>query len=92
MPKNMLINWKGYREEHVNLFYRAMIPDIRLKKLNLMLLEKRRILTDVTFLYKVLNGDINIDVSKIIDFYSEADCFSPMSKDILNFKESIHQN
>ena len=39
--------------------------DIRLKKFNLMSLEKRRLLTDVTFLYKVNNGNINIDVSKI---------------------------
>ena len=35
--------------------------DIRLMKLNLMSLGKRRSLTDVTFLYKVLNGNIDID-------------------------------
>ena len=29
-----------------------------LKKLNVMSLEKRRSLADVTFLYKVLNGNI----------------------------------
>ena len=45
-----------------------------------MLLEKRGLLTDVTFLYKV-NSGINIDVSKILDFHSEADHFSPRSKD-----------
>ena len=33
--------------------------DIRLKKLNLLSLEKRRSLADVTFLYKVLNGNID---------------------------------
>ena len=44
--------------------------DIRLKRLNLMSLQKRRSLTDVTFSYKVLNGNINIDVSKIIDFHA----------------------
>ena len=27
-----------------------------------MSLEKRRLLTDVTFLYKVLNGNIDVDV------------------------------
>lgn len=42
--------------------------DIRLKKLNIMSLEKRRLLTDVTFLYEVLNGNINTVVDKIIDF------------------------
>ena len=63
--------------------------DIRLKKLNLMSLEKRRSLTDVTFLYKVLNGNINIDVSKIIDFHSEADRFSLRSKDSLTLKKKF---
>ena len=41
-----------------------------------MSLEKRGLLTDVTFLYKVNNGIINIDVSKILDFHSEADHFT----------------
>ena len=49
--------------------------DIRLKKLNLLSLEKRRSLADVTFLYKVLNGNIDIDISNIIDFHLEADRF-----------------
>ena len=61
--------------------------DIRLKKFNLMSLEKRRLLTDVTFLYKVNNGNINIDVSKILDFHSKADCFSLRSKDFLTLKK-----
>ena len=34
-------------------------------KLNLMSLEKRRSLTDVTLLYKEVNGNIDIDISKI---------------------------
>ena len=38
-----------------------------LKKLNLMSLEKRRSLADVTFLYKVLNGNIDIDI--IMQFF-----------------------
>ena len=54
--------------------------DICLKKF-FMSLEKRGLLTDVTFLYKVNSGIINIDVSKILDFHSEADHFSPRSKD-----------
>ena len=52
-----------------------------------MSLEKRRLLTDVTFLYKVNNGNINIDVSKILDFQSEADCLSLRSKDFLTLKK-----
>ena len=50
--------------------------DIRLQELNLMSLEMRRSLADVTFIYKVLNGNIDIDISKILDFHSEADRFS----------------
>ena len=61
--------------------------DIRLKKLNLMSLEKRRSLTDVTFLYKVLNGNIDIDISRIIEFHSEADRFSLRSTDFLTLKK-----
>ena len=61
--------------------------DIRLKKLNLMSLEKRRSLADVTFLYKVLNGNTDIDISKIIDFHSEADRFSLRAKDSLTLKK-----
>jgi len=55
--------------------------DIRLKKLNFMSLEKRRSLTVMTFLYKELNGNIDIDISKIIEFHSEADRFSHRSMD-----------
>ena len=60
--------------------------DIRLKKLNLMSLEKRRSLIDVTFLYKVLNGNIDIDISRIREFHSEADRFSLRSTDFLTLK------
>ena len=58
-----------------------------MKKLNFVSLEKRRLLTDVTFLYKVNMGNINIDVSKILDFQSEAHRFSPRSKDFLTLKK-----
>ncbi|PFX11632.1 hypothetical protein AWC38_SpisGene24556 [Stylophora pistillata] len=61
--------------------------DIRLKKSNLMSLEKRRSLTDVTFFYKVLNGSIDINVSQIVDFYSETDRYSLRAKDILTLKK-----
>ena len=61
--------------------------DIRLKKLTLLSLEKRRSLTDVTFLYKVLNGNIDIDISRIIEFHSEADRFSLRSTDFLTLKK-----
>ena len=52
-----------------------------------MSLEKRRSLADVTFLYKVLNGNIDIDISKIIDFHSEADRFSLRAKDSLTLNK-----
>lgn len=85
IQKEILINWKGYREEQQNDPY-----DFRLKRLNLMSLHKRRLLTDVTFSYKVLNGNINIDVSKIIDFHSEADRFSLTKvQGLFNFKKKF---
>ena len=51
-----------------------------------MSLEKRSP-ADVTFLYKVLNGNIDIDISKIIDFHSEGDHFSLRAKDSLTLKK-----
>ena len=41
----------------------------------------------MTFLYKVNAGNINIDVSKILDFHSEADRFSLKSEDFLTLKK-----
>ena len=53
-----MISWKEYRGKQLNL--KSNDPyDIRLNKLNLMSLQKRRLLTDVTFLFKVLNGNIH---------------------------------
>ena len=66
--------------------------DIRLKRLNLMSLEKRRSLADVNFLHKVLNGNIDIGISKIIDFHLEADRFSLRAKDSLTLKGLVHDN
>ena len=36
-------------------------------------LEKRRLLVDVTFLYKALNEIIDSDVEPYVDFYKETD-------------------
>ena len=47
--------------------------DERLKCLNLLSLEKRRYLFDVTFLYKALYGYLNVDVSLFLNFYSQDD-------------------
>ena len=40
----------------------------RLKELNLVSLEQRRFIVDVTFLYKVLNGYFNVDFSSFLNF------------------------
>ena len=45
----------------------------RLKCLNMLSLEKRRYLFYVTFLYKALNGYLNIDLTPSLNFYSQAD-------------------
>ena len=41
----------------------------------------------MTLLYKVLNGNIDIDISKIIDFHSEADRLSLRAKDSVTLKK-----
>ena len=58
----------------------------RLKKLNLLPLEKRRSLADVTFLYKALHGIIDIDVEPYVDFYEESDHYSFRHNDKLTLK------
>ena len=57
--------------------------DERLKCLNLLPLEKRRYLFDVTFLYKVLNGYLNVDVSPFLNFYSQEDPYRLRGLDML---------
>ena len=62
--------------------------ETRLKKLNLMTLEKRRLLADVNFLFMALNGYIKISVHSFIDFYSEIDQFSLRHKDFHRIYDS----
>ena len=45
----------------------------RLKCLNMPSLENRRYLFDVTFLYKALNGYLNIESTRLLNCYSQAD-------------------
>ena len=45
----------------------------RLKCPKMLSLEKRRYLFDVTFLYKALNGYLNIDLTPLLNIYSQAD-------------------
>ena len=47
--------------------------DDRLHKLNLLTLEQRRFVDDVTFLFKTFNGHLDIDFSQFLDFYSQED-------------------
>ena len=58
----------------------------RLKKLNLLSLEKRRSLADVTFLYEALHGIIDIADEPYVDFYKETDHYSFRHNDKLTLK------
>ena len=51
-------------------------------------MEKRRLLADVTFLYKALHGIINIDVGPYVDFYKETDHYSFRHNDKLTLKHT----
>ena len=46
-----------------------------------MSLEQRRFLFDVLFLYKALNGYINIDLSTYVQFFSDSDRYPLRGKD-----------
>ena len=61
--------------------------ETRLKKLNLMSLENRRFLADVTIFKKALNGLSNIKIDTYVDFYSNADRYSFRNYDELSLKK-----
>ena len=61
--------------------------ETQLEKLNLLFLEKRRVLTDVTFFFKALKGLIDIDVLEFLDFYSNCDYYSLRHHDHLMLKK-----
>ena len=62
--------------------------DVRISKLNLLSLEHRRFLFDVLFLYKVLNGYIDIDMSAYVQFYSDTARYSLREKDSLTLMKN----
>ena len=47
--------------------------DVRLPKLNLLTVEQRRFVDDVTFFFKALIGHLDVDFSQFLDFYSQED-------------------
>ena len=62
--------------------------EVRISYLNLLSLEHRRFLFDVLFLYKALNGYINIDMSRYVLFYSDTARYPLREKDSLNLKKN----
>ena len=60
-----------------------------LKCLNMLSLEKRRYLFDVTFLYKVLNGYLNMHLTLSLNFYSQADPYKFRHVDDFSLKLNI---
>ena len=60
----------------------------RLRKLGLFLLEQRRLLLDVVFLYKAINGHLNIDVTPYLQFYTVHERYSLRGKDTLTIKKT----
>ena len=61
----------------------------RLKELNLVSLEQRRFIADVTFLYKVLNGYFNVDFSSFLNFYYPDDRYTFRSFDCLKLRTAL---
>ena len=47
--------------------------NVRLHKLNLLTLEQRHFIINVTFLFKAFNGHLDVDFSQFLDFYSQED-------------------
>ena len=58
------------------------------KKLNLLSLEQRRLLFDILFLYTVLNGHIDIDLSNNVQFFKESDHYMQRRKDDCALKKN----
>ena len=56
--------------------------------LNLLSLEQRRFLFHVLFLYKALNGYINIDLSTYVQFFSDSDRYPLRGKNECAFKKN----
>ena len=54
-----------------------------------MSLEQRRFLFDVLFLYKALNGYINIDLSTYVQFFSDSDRYPLRGKDECTLKKKF---
>ena len=54
-----------------------------------MPLEQRRFIADVTFLYKVLNGYVNIDFSSFLNFYCPDDRDTFRSFDCLKLGKTL---
>ena len=74
--------WSPYTQQNIDMIEHAQRRATRLilksdidyasraKKLNLQTLEQRRFMADVIFLYKALNGYLNVYLSKNSHFYS----------------------
>ena len=61
--------------------------DVRLSKLNLLTLEQSRFVADVPFLFKALNGHLDVDFSQFLDFYSQEDRYLLRHFDTTSFKK-----
>ena len=60
-----------------------------LKELNLVSLNQRRFIADVTFSYKVLNGYFNVDFSGFQSFYCLGDRYTFRSFDSLKLRKNF---
>ena len=70
----MFLCWSEFSEGQLSLFLKTNDDyQQRRKKLNLFSVEQRRFLFVVLFLYKVLNGYINVDPSTYVQFFSNSD-------------------
>ena len=63
-----------------------------LKCLNLLSLVKRCCLFDVIFLYKALNGYLNVDVFPFLNFYSQDDPYRFRQVDDYSLKTNFASN